>query len=392
MFIPFRHSPKKIECEHCNYKIVEPFPPNSYCPSCGKFSANIFNVLNDSDTNQQEIKPKRREVRTPSSEVDGVDVRSDVEGELTDEFIQFAGITSQDDPQNQIFWSNPEFKFLLDLTFNLNFIATSILGGTLDMMLLISDNNEESKCLFLSKNNFIYVINGMFTNKKGKYILNGFRYIYEDFLRNRDINSLSADEISLITLKLKAHLNTVKEVLRTERIFTNKEISYIDTWLQVDYMGLSSKSIGIISLLLDDKKKVNIDVRVRDEQQDIDEGFHEDSLTAKIQAISAVTEGMSKSYPRWIAVEVKFQKYRYLSFKKYPNNYFSYFLSEGNLELIPQVEDQFEPFLRDVISQPFTNDLRPFKPVRAALKEFFSTIPHRKFSRKINNPADASNV
>jgi hypothetical protein len=220
----------------------------------------------------------------------------------------------------------------------------------------------------------------MFTDKRGNVFLDELKSIYEDLISDRDFSSLEADESSAITRKLTAFLDLRKESLGSEEILTNREIPYLDEWFQVDYLGLSSESTGVISLLLDDANKLNIEVLADIENPSKVQEFKEDQLTAKIEAISSVTQGMTVSaYPRWIAVKIKFQHYRFLTFKKYSNDYLLYFLSEGNLDMHQQAEEEVEPFLRKVISRPFTNELAPFNKVKEELKRFFTSIPERKF-------------
>jgi hypothetical protein len=74
--------------------------------------------------------------------------------------------------------------------------------------------------------------------------------------------------------------------------------------------------------------------------------------------------------PRWISVKLGFQNYRFLTFKKYPNNYFLYTLSKGNLEKLEIAEEKLDPFLLAVVEEPFSGNLRPFNRVRTTLKNF----------------------
>ncbi|MHA2288867.1 MAG: hypothetical protein ACXABG_08770, partial [Promethearchaeota archaeon] len=77
------------------------------------------------------------------------------------------------------------------MTNNLDFIATSILGGDLDKMLLISENNETDKCQFFEKNNIIYLIYGKFPDKKGKWVLEQMAKFFSDIVRGKDVNNLT---------------------------------------------------------------------------------------------------------------------------------------------------------------------------------------------------------
>ncbi|GAJ06728.1 unnamed protein product, partial [marine sediment metagenome] len=92
------------------------------------------------------------------------------------------------------------------------------------------------------------------------------------------------------------------------------------------------RAIGVISLLLDEEGQLT--VKVPGEFENIEEEMEmkESLLTAQIEAIAANTLGNTGAYPRWIAVKLGFQKYRFLTFRKYQNDYFLSFLSEGNLK------------------------------------------------------------
>jgi hypothetical protein len=106
----------------------------------------------------------------------------------------------------------------------------------------------------------------------------------------------------------------------------------------------------------------------------------ESLLTAKIEAIAANTLGNTGSYPRWIAVKLGFQKYRFLTFKKYKNDYFLSCLSEGNLKKVDNIEAHLEPILYHGIDTPFSGNLRPFNKLKSTIKELVNQIPERKFT------------
>ena len=102
-------------------------------------------------------------------------------------------------------------------------------------------------------------------------------------------------------------------------------------------------------------------------------------VNPKNEAIAANTLGNTGAYPRWIAVRLGFQMYRFLTFKKYPNDYFLYCLSEGNLKKIEKVEAKLEPILYHEMSTPFTGNLRPFNKLKAKIKDLVDKILGRKF-------------
>ena len=295
------------------------------------------------------------------------------------EFLQFCGITSVE--RTPLFASNNRLLYLLELSNNLDFIATSILGGDLDKMLLKSENNEEAKCQFFEKNNILYLIYGVFPDKKGKWFLEQMAKFYSELVRGKDVNNLTKLEKFEINNKFKGHLILIlKEYLQLQDVFSDQEIPYLEDWIRIDYIGLSSMSIGVISLLLDKEGQLN--VKVPGEFENIEEEMEmkESLLTAKIEAIAANTLGNTGAYPRWIAVKLGFQKYRFLTFKKYQNDYFLSCLSEGNLKKIENVEAQIEPILYHGITTPFSGNLRPFNRLKSTIKDLFKNIPNCKFT------------
>jgi hypothetical protein len=269
------------------------------------------------------------------------------------EYIQFCGITSVE--RTPLFASNTKLTYLLELSNNLDFIATSILGGDLDKMLLKSENNEDVKCQFLEKNNIIFLIYGVFPDKKGKWFLEQMAKYYSELVRGKDVNNLTKIDKFEIDNKFKGYLNFIfREYLQLQDVFSDQEIPYLEDWIRIDYIGLSSMSIGVISLLVDKKGQLNVTVPGEFENIEEEMEMKESLLTAKIEAIAANTLGNTGAYPRWIAVKLGFQKYRFLTFRKYQNDYFLSCLSEGNLKKIENVEAQIEPILYHGISEPFS--------------------------------------
>ncbi len=380
----------RIECEYCNYKLVKPYPSDKLCPKCRRFLANIFEYKDSTDeekTSPKKFVPKKE---TAAKKIAGVrkkakdkDISLDhdvinLNGE--NEYLKFCGITSVD--RTPLFASNKKWLYFLELTNNLDFIATSILGGDLDKMLLKSENDDEEKCQFFEKNKIIYVIFGKFPDKKGKWVLEQMAKHFSDLIRAKDVNGLTKFEKYDLENKFKGKLIFIlNEYMELQEVFSDQEIPYVEDWLRLDYVGLSSMSIGVISLLLDDEDKLN--VKVPGEFEDPAEEFEmkESLLTAKIEAIAANTLGNTGAYPRWIAVKLGFQNYRFLTFKKYGNDYFLSCLSEGNLKKINIVEAQLEPILINSLNTPFSGNLRPFNKLKIQIKELMRNVIGRKFPK-----------
>jgi len=293
------------------------------------------------------------------------------------EYVKLMGITSIE--RTQLYCSNNNYSYLLELTNNLDFIATGILGGELDKMLLISEAKEkEEKCQFYVKGKIIYLVYGRFPDKKGKWILEQMSNNFSELIRGKDIEKLDKFEKYEIELEFRkrTHFILNEYANKLQEIFTDQEIPYVEDTIRIDYVGLSSMSIGVISILLgeEDLNIENIgDFEDPDEQKEMKESM----LTARIEAIAANTQGNTGATPRWIAVKLGFQKYRFLTFKKYQNDYFLSMLSEGNLGRIEKVEELVDPKIREITLNEFSGNLKPFNELKIDLEQKFRE--RRKF-------------
>jgi len=369
---------------------VRPFPKDQLCPKCRKFLVNIFEHKDPKGKELKKLTPQKfvPKKETVAKKLPGVrkkekDKHISLDQDIIHlkgdkEYLKFCGITSVD--RTQLFASNKKWLYFLELTNNLDFIATSILGGDLDKMLLKSGNDEEEKCQFFEKNNIIYIIYGKFPDKKGKWVLEQMANHFSDLVRKKDVNSLSKFEKYEIENKFKAKLIFIlTEYMQLQEVFSDQEIPYVEDWLRLDYVGLSSMSIGVISLLLDDEDRLHVSVPGEFEDLAEEIEMKESLLTAQIEAIAANTLGNTGAYPRWIAVKLGFQNYRFLTFKKYGNDYFLSCLTEGNLQKIKTLESQLNPLLTNNIDKPFTGNLRPFNKLKSQIKELIRSVKERQF-------------
>jgi acyl carrier protein len=310
----------------------------------------------------------KREKTKFSFEDDRIPLKGD------EEYLKLCGITSTE--RTQLFCSNERFVYLLELTNNLDNIATSILGGELDQMLLITADGEEDKCQFFVKNEIIYIIYGKFPDKKGKYFLEQMANFYGELVRDKDVNNLNKLEKHEIDRKFEAQIRAIiNKYIQLQDVFSDQEIPFVEDKLRIDYLGLSSMSIGVISLLLGNE--LGLKFPGETESPEEEKEMIESLLTAKIEAIAANTLGNTGAYPRWIAVKLGFQNYRFLTFKKYKNDFFLYMLSEGNLEKLNITEDYLDPFIEHVIDTPFSGTLKPFNRLKKTLDEML--IKHNRF-------------
>ncbi|MFW9874452.1 MAG: hypothetical protein ACFFG0_15205, partial [Candidatus Thorarchaeota archaeon] len=382
--IPVKEIRTLVECKFCGYKISRPFPKDQLCPKCKKFLVEIYELSTET---KEKFEPKYFETKTATLSSKFPDKVKPKEKSLyisldsekiqlkKGEYVKLLGITSID--RTQLYCSNNNLRYLLELTNNLDYIATGVLGGELDKMLLISveDNNEE-KCQFYVKDEMIYIVYGKFPDKKGKWLLEQMSNNYSELVRDKDINSLDKLESYQIEKEFKRRTKFIlTEYLDLQEVFSEQEIPYVEDTIRIDYLGLSSMSIGVISLLIGDDLNVELQIEVSSQEEEIE--MKESMLTARIEAIAANTQGNTGAFPRWIAVKLGFQKYRFLTFKKYQNDYFLSLLSEGNLSKIEQVEELLDPKISKETSSTFSGNLKPFNELKTSLKEDFEK--RRKF-------------
>ena len=384
-----------IECPFCGYIITKPFPKDQCCPRCSKFLA----ILHDLSSEEKEkTQPKQFETKTTtlSSKLQGkvkakerpmsISLESN-EIELSKgEYVKLLGITSVD--RTELYCSNQNYIYLLELTNNLDFIATGILGGELDKMLLISEKkNIEEKCQFYVKDEIIYLVYGRFPDKKGKWLLEQMSNYYSNLVKSKDVNNLSRIESDKINRKFRAATKIIlTEYLTMQEVFSDKDFTYVEDTIRIDYLGLSSMSIGVISLLIGEELNVELEMEVDSLEEEKE--MKESMLTARIEAIAANTQGNTGAVPRWIAVKLGFQKYRFLTFKKYHNDYYLSLLSEGNLGKIEKVEDLLDPEIKNVLDTPFSGNLKPFNELKKHLESLFSKrrkFPSFTFNQKLKN-------
>jgi len=373
-----------IQCQYCGYKVIKPFPKDQLCPKCRKFLPELFEITTEK---QERPEPKQFEPKSTtlaSKLKTKVKIKKDRKLDISldrdiielkkEEYVKLLGITSVE--RTQLFCSNDKLIYLLELSNNLDSIATSILGGELDKMLLISeDSNIEEKCQFYVKDKIIYLVYGKFPDKKGKWLLEQMSNNYSELVGNRNVDELNKFDKYEIESEFKKRAKFIlEEYVNLQDVFTDQEIPYAEDTLRIDYLGLSSMSIGVISLLLGDE--LNIEFPGEFESPEEEKEMTESMLTAKIEAIAANTQGNTGAIPRWIAVKLGFQYYRFLTFKKYQNDYFLSLLSEGNLEKLEQVEELLEP-IKEVTNTVFSGNLKPFNKLKANLEKILGK--RRKF-------------
>ncbi|MFW9895444.1 MAG: hypothetical protein ACFFD7_06545, partial [Candidatus Thorarchaeota archaeon] len=334
----------EVECQFCRYKIVKPFPKDFLCPKCRKFLPLIYESIVGKE-DKASAKEFETKTTTVSSKFRGKvkvkekprDINLDNEKIMLTkgEYVRLLGITSTE--RTQLFCNNEKLEYLLELSNNLDLIATGILGGELDKMTLITEeDNVEEKCQFFVKDEMIYLAFGNFPDKKGKWLLEQMSNNFTELVKGKEVNQLDKFEKYEIQNEFKKRATSIlTEYLKLQEFITDQEI-YVEDTIRIDYFGLSSMSIGVISLLLGDDliTELNLEFEIPEDEKEMKESM----ITARIEAIAANTQGNTGAIPRWIAVKLGFQHYRFITFKKYQNDFFLSLLSEGDLRKLDQVE------------------------------------------------------
>jgi hypothetical protein len=380
VFFPSNRKEGEVECPYCNYVITKPYPKDQLCPKCKKFLAKLFDKTVD-----KEEKPLPQEFKTKKVTLSSklgtkvkikeqpykIDLGLDKIKLRKGEYIKLMGITSVE--RTQLYCSNKNYNYLLELANNLDFIATGILGGELDKMLLISEAKEkEEKCQFYEKDGIIYLVYGSFPDKKGTGMLEQMSNNFSEILKVRDVEKLDKFDKYNIELEFRRRVKFILDqyVNELQEIFTDQEIPHVDETIRIDYLGLSSMSIGVISILINEENLIFETLGKYDNPEEEKE-MKESMLTARVEAIAANTQGNTGATPRWIAVKLGFQKYRFLTFKKYQNDYFLSMLSEGNLSIIENVEKLLNPFIEEITTTSFSGNLKPFNDLKTKLVNNF---------------------
>ena len=379
----------KIKCNHCGYVFVAPYQDDCTCRNCNLFSIKLFRFIHGKNyfIKKEEIKDSK------------IVSRKNVKGTEKRKFskipkaINFYGIVSK--VRVPIYHNNKKFKYILELTNNLDSISTRTFSGTLDKMLIILGNEEdvEEKMVitrFFEKNEVIHILIGNFSDKESDWIIYQVSMFFNDMIHKDKINTnkLTKIEKREISIKMNIFLNYIEEAIDLKVKFEKPNFNYIDNWLKLHYFGLSYESVGVISLLLDKKNILKFGEQKQfepDSENDISRlvkkiiDFGESALTAKIEAMLASILANMKGYPRWISIKSGFQKYRFLSIKKLENQFYLYCITEGNIENLESLESFLYMYLKDGISNKFTSSLKIFNEIKNKIRDIIETIPERKF-------------
>lgn len=286
------------------------------------------------------------------------------------QYFKDIGIVTED--RIFIYNRNKDYTYLQELAINLNYIANSILGGEIDRLILKSEiSNVPEHVLFLKEKELVFYIYGVFPIKQGNWMLRQLRRHAKDALFGKDLEKLSKDRLALTRLQSKIEKSIkyeIKEYMNLSDVISEREIPPVDDFVRFDYFGLSYKSISTISKILGDDLPIELNMDVPESQL---EDMKESLVTAKMEAIAANTIANTNAVPVSLSVRLSYQHYRYMVFEKLKNDYFMYFLLEGNLKKARNVIDHLAEIVAPVIDKPFKGNLEPFSKMKRTITAFF---------------------
>jgi hypothetical protein len=379
----------RVKCDHCGYIFYPPYQDDCTCGKCKLFSKNLFRIIYGKNNVTNEVETKGLKIESSKKTKGTVKKKT---FEATRELF-FYGIVSKE--RIPIFYNDKKSKYILALTNDLDIISTSILSGTLDKMLIFLRNEKEVKekkliAHFLEKNGAIHILVGNFSDKDCDWIFTQVSMFFNDIVKKDkiNINKLSEFEKREISIKMNIFINKIEEAVELKVKFEKPNFKYIDKWLRLHYVGLSSESVGVISLLLDKKNILKFEEQKHfkpDSENDISQiveeiiDFSESVMTAKIEVILASILGNMVGYPRWISIKSGFQKYYFLSFKKLENQFFLYCITEGNIEKLESLESFLYLYLKDGVSNKFGSSLKIYNKMKNKIRDIMEPFPERKF-------------
>ncbi|GAB4321897.1 MAG: hypothetical protein Kow0069_26410 [Promethearchaeota archaeon] len=378
----FADPKETITCPKCGYRLIKPWP--NFCPKCqNSLQAEINkaeqaeNEVGSLERAASELKPtglkasdKIKGVRVKRKSTPKIDLSEPVIHLLPNEYVKLVGIIHEE--RTTVYCSNPIYEFFLELACNLNDIASSVLGGELDQMYLVADDGVSSDMgLFAIYDRIIYILLGILSGKKANWLLNQLRTHVRDLLQGREITQLDKLELHNIQRKMdQVVVSLLAQFRKLDEVFSPREIPMVEERVRVDYFGLSYRSIGVISELFGEELEIPDLANVDDPQTQKE--LKQSVLTAKLEAIAANTLANTSCIPRWIAVKLGFERYRWMVFGRLPNDYFYQMLCEGNLKKLAPVEEEIKKMVAPETERPFTGDLSRFQPLVARLREYFS--------------------
>ena len=120
-------------------------------------------------------------------------------------------------------------------------------------MKIILENEKELITRFFDKNGFIHILIGNLLDRDSNWIFNQVSMFFNDMIQKYKINieKLAKIEKHEILIEMNKFLNYIEKEIKLKVKFEKPNFNFIDNWLRLDYIGLSYKSVGVISLLFE---------------------------------------------------------------------------------------------------------------------------------------------
>jgi hypothetical protein len=133
----------------------------------------------------------------------------------------------------------------------------------------------------------------------------------KDSLIGKSITSLDKLDLVNISKKMNGSIKfCLEQYLNLSDIISDKEIPQVDDWIRFDYFGMSYRSIGTISNILGNDLPIDMGGQQLSPAQL--EDLKESLITAKIEAIAANTIANTNAVPKYLAVKLGYERYRYM--------------------------------------------------------------------------------
>ncbi len=423
----FNFNAETKPCPQCGYKIISPFP--QHCPRCDAILERVGMLITSptfpansnphekpfldfgSDVNKPQggdtpVTPERdptlvkagknQEVGLEGNELDDgrkiFKPRANPEILSPDgDYLKMMGVINVQ-TREIIFCSQESYSYVLELGANAHDIATSILGGTLERVLLEPAKNKElalrhvetgereapvtlEEAVFQVQGNMLLCIYGLFY-KRPILLLQEFKRLLIDHFKGKIKESITDMERNELDRRKGSMVGYVihqyKKIQETAGRKTS--IPTMEQLVTLHYVGLSYQSIGTLSLLLTPEGDEALPIDGMAVGSGADAGVQlelvESLVSAKIEAIAANTLANTGSFPRYIITKTGFDAYRVIEFVELENDYCLQLLASGNVEILEALlQSIIMPRVKEITQHPFTGMLTRHNELKAKLRE-----------------------
>nr|MDO8116231.1 hypothetical protein [Candidatus Sigynarchaeota archaeon] len=404
-------------CPRCNYKIAAPYPAN--CPRCNepldKIVSSVISpanakIVKEREASKQIITPPSMDfastialqAKPPETPVQVSDSGTGpaVPGtpptllSKDGDYLKMMGVINIQS-REIIFCSNDEYAYVLELGANAHEIATSILGGDLERILLeppkepgiAPDGGEPptkialsffEEAIFQTQGSMLFCIYGVFF-KRPTVLLQELKRLMIDIFKGQVKAAMSPIERSEIERRKTSISGFIVHEYQKIRDAALRQVTIptMEQMVKLHYVGLSFKSIGTMALLLTPQGPDALPIKDMSFSGDTADGnfldLLESLISAKIEAIAANTLAHTGSFPRYIITKVGFDRYRLIEFFQLENNYNLQILASGNVSLLESVLGQvILPVVAPITDAPFSGMLTAHNEIKVKLRELLS--------------------